>query len=122
MIAYAFAEIPGFSKFSSYVGNGNNDGAFVYTGFKPAWIMFKKTSGTEGWIMADNKRDPYNSVTKYLEANTNVAEGTGVDYDFLSNGFKFRTTSQNESGQTYIYMAFAGEPLVSTNGNAATAR
>jgi len=121
-VAYCFADVQGFSKMGSYTGNGNNDGAFVYTGFKPAWIMFKRTDSAESWIMADNKRDTYNSVIKYLEANTANAEGSGVDYDFLSNGFKFRTTSQNTGGATYIYMAFAEAPLVGTNNVPATAR
>ena len=115
-IMYCFAEKKGYSKMGSYVGNGNDNGAFVYTGFKPAWILFKKTSGTESWILADDKRDPFNSVTKYLEPNTVNAEGSGVNYDFLSNGFKFRTTSQNESGQTYIYIAFAENPFVANVG------
>ena len=115
-VAYCFAEKQGYSKFGSYAGNGNNDGAFVYTGFKPAWIMFKRTDSAESWIMADNKRDSYNSVTKYLEADTNSAEGSGVNYDFLSNGFKFNTTSQNTGGATYIYMAFAETPFVANSG------
>ena len=121
-VAYCFADVQGFSKMGSYTGNGNNDGAFVYTGFKPAWIMFKRTDSAESWIMADNKRDSYNAVTKYLEADANSAEGSGVNYDFLSNGFKFNTTSQNESGATYIYMAFAEAPLVGTNNVPANAR
>ena len=121
-VAYCFADVQGFSKMGSYTGNGNNDGAFVYTGFKPAWIMFKRTDSAESWIMADNKRDTDNSVIKYLEANTANAEGSGVDYDFLSNGFKFRTTSQNTGGATYIYMAFAEAPLVGTNNVPANAR
>ena len=121
-VAYCFAEKQGYSKFGSYAGNGNNDGAFVYTGFKPAWIMFKRTDSAESWIMADNKRDSYNAVTKYLEADANSAEGSGVNYDFLSNGFKFNTTSQNTGGATYIYMAFAEAPLVGTNNVPATAR
>jgi hypothetical protein len=121
-VAYCFAEKQGYSKFGSYAGNGNNDGTFVYTGFKPAWIMFKRTDSAESWIMADNKRDSYNAVTKYLEADANSAEGSGVNYDFLSNGFKFNTTSQNTGGATYIYMAFAEAPLVGTNNVPATAR
>ena len=115
-VAYCFAEKQGYSKFGSYAGNGNNDGAFVYTGFKPAWIMFKRTDSAESWIMADNKRDSYNAVTKYLEADANSAEGSGVNYDFLSNGFKFNTTSQNTGGATYIYMAFAETPFVANSG------
>jgi len=124
-IAYCFAEKTGYSKFSSYKGNGDANGTFVYTGFKPAFIMYKKYSGTGRWSMEDNKRDPFNVATHGLEANNNTAENTGSGYwdvDLLSNGFKFRTTEQetNQSNATYIYMAFASEPLV--GDNPATAR
>ena len=121
MIAYCFADIQGYSKFGSYVGNGNADGAFIYTGFKPAWLMLKKTNGTESWIMVDTTRGLYNSAYKYLLADTNSAEAGDLPYDILSNGFKFRGTTQNGSGDTFIYMAF-GQPIVSTNGDIATAR
>jgi len=123
MIAYCFAEVKGFSKFGSYVGNGNADGTFVYTGFKPAFVLIKNiTTAGEHWHMADNKRDTDNAVSKWLLANANGAEFTIDICDFVSNGFKIRTGSQgtNQSGASFIYMAFADEPLV--GDNPATAR
>ncbi len=128
MIAYCFAEKKGFSKFGSYTGNGNADGTFVYTGFKPAFVMFKNTSAVENWRIVDNKRDIDNPVVQHLYPNLSNAEGSGTAYsdfvDFLSNGFKIRSGSGeiNGSGGTYIYMAFAENPLVGTNGVPATAR
>ena len=121
-VAYCFADVQGFSKMGSYVGNGNADGTFVYTGFKPAWLMLKKTNGTESWIMVDTTRGLYNSAYKYLLADTTGAEAGDLAYDILSNGFKFRGTSQNGSGDTFIYMAFAEAPLVGSNNVPATAR
>ena len=88
MIAYCFADVQGFSKFGSYIGNGNADGTFVYTGFKPAFVMVKKTSGTDDWRMFDNKRPGRNVIDDELKANTSGAEGAGDKMDFLSNGFK----------------------------------
>ena len=126
-IAYCFAEKTGYSKFGSYVGNGSTDGTFIYTGFKPAFVIYKGASGAntvDNWEMADNKRSVYNGVENVLYPNLSNAEGTGVTtrLDLLSNGFKMRTgaTDYNGSGQTYIYMAFAEEPLV--GDNPATAR
>jgi len=119
LIAYCFAEKKGFSKFGSYTGNGNADGTFVYTGFKPAFVMLKVSSTTNDWIILDNKRDTFNVATKKLLPNVSNAESSdsGVSTDFLSNGFKFRTSGNNVnvSGGTYIYMAFADEPLVGDN-------
>jgi hypothetical protein len=126
MIAYCFSEKKGFSKFSSFVGNGNADGTFVYTGFKPAFIIFKRSSGSgDQWHMFDNKRDGYNFQNNILFPDASSAEQTsGLPLDILSNGFKLRSTGGdvNGSGETYIYMAFAEEPLVSSNGIPATAR
>ena len=126
MIAYCFADVQGFSKMGSYIGNGNADGIFAYTGFKPAFVMTRPSSGVGSWYMLDNKRaNPFNVVTGRLEADGSGTENTGFTWcDFTSNGFKIRTTEGgiNASGVTFIYMAFAEEPLVSTNGNAATAR
>ena len=127
-IAYCFAEKKGFSKFGSYTGNGNADGAFIYTGFKPAFIMIKKTSGTASWYINDNKRSSsggFNVSDEYLRPD--LSNGTGTDQnggDFLSNGFKLRNsdTDYNASSATYIYMAFAEQPLVGTNNIPATAR
>ena len=123
-IAYCFHSVQGYSKFGNYTGNGNVNGTFVYTGFKPAWVIVKKTSATNNWVMMDNKRDPFNMMTKYLLANDNTAEGTGLNFDFLSNGFKLKSASggTNTSGATYIYMAFAENPLVTSTGVPATAR
>ena len=124
-IAYCFAEKKGFSKFGSYTGNGNADGTFVYTGFKPAWVMVKSSTDTTNWTIMDNKRDIFNPKTKWLYPNVNDAEAIpGIEFDFLSNGFKSRTTGSyvNASGSTYIYMAFAEAPLVGTNNIPATAR
>jgi hypothetical protein len=125
-VFYAFAEKKGFSKFGSYVGNGSTDGSFIYTGFKPAFVMIKVSSTTNDWSMYDNQRDPINQVDNYLQPNTSSAEvsDTGKGTDFLSNGFKLRTThgTHNTSGATYIYMAFAESPLVGTNNTPAVAR
>ena len=123
-IAYCFHSVQGYSKFGNYTGNGNVNGTFVYTGFKPAWVIVKKTSATNNWVMMDNKRDPFNMMTKYLLANDNTAEGTGLNFDFLSNGFKLKSASggTNTSGATYIYMAFAENPLVTSTGVPTTAR
>jgi hypothetical protein len=124
-IAYCFAEKKGFSKFGSWTGNGNADGTFVYTGFKPAFVIYKKSSasGTD-WIMVDNKRNTFNVLNKELYSNESASEGTVDLLDFTSNGFKCRRThtSQNESGQTYIYMAFASEPFTTSTGIPCTAR
>jgi len=125
IIAYCFAEKKGFSKFGSYVGNGSTWGTFVNCGFKPAWIMLKDTnSGSAGWMMFDNKRLGYNVDNNALYPNATAAEGTGDDVDLLSNGFKARSTDAgiNTSGNSYIYMCFAEEPIVSSNGVPAVAR
>ena len=124
-IAYCFAEKKSFSKFGKYTGNGNANGPFIYTGFKPAFVIIKVYSGnTGGWDMYDNKRVTVNPNNVFLQANDAGAESTGDSVDFLSNGFKIRSTSgnQNGSGNLHIYMAFAENPLVGTNGVPATAR
>jgi len=124
-IAYCFAEKTGYSKFGSYIGNGNADGTFVYTGFKPAWIMYKDTSGTSDWYIQDIKRRTFNVNNVRLEANNSDSEVTGASdsIDILSNGFKFRHSSGsfNISGNSYIYMAF-GQTIVGSNNIPATAR
>ena len=128
-IAYCFAEKKGYSKFGSYTGNGNNDGTFVYTGFKPAFFMAKKTSGTGAWTIHDNKRNVDNPIGKALFANSSEVEynysGDGTPIvDFISNGFKYRGTASgmNASSATYIYMAFAENPFVTSTGICCTAR
>jgi hypothetical protein len=127
-VAYCFAPIKGYSKFGSYTGNGNADGAFIYTGFKPAWIMLKRTDSTNNWNIFDSKRDVDNQVGNVLYANLNNAEEADASHssanDFLSNGFKLRETGNavNGSGASYIYMAFAEHPFVSSKGVPVTAR
>ena len=124
-IAYCFAEKTGYSKIGSYTGNGNADGPFIYTGFKPAFVIFKNASSTSFWQMHDSVRDPFNEVQKRLAPNSSDAEGSGsIPIDFLSNGIKLRTTATtwNESGSNFIYMALAEAPLVGTNNIPATAR
>ena len=123
-IAYCFAEKQGYSKFGSYTGNGNADGTFVYTGFKPAWVMTKRTDSTSAWQMFDNTRSPSNPTDKRLKADQNSAEDTNLERDFLSNGFKIRTsnTTINGSGVSMIYMAFAENPFVTSTGVPACAR
>ena len=121
-IAYCFAEKQGYSKFGSYTGNGNADGTFVYTGFKPAFVMAKSSTSVTEWHMADTARRPNNPNDVYLAASSSAAESTSNGVDFLSNGIKINTSQGgwNQSGATFIYMAFAEEPLV--GDNPATAR
>jgi hypothetical protein len=123
-IAYCFAEKKGFSKFGSYTGNGSTDGPFIYTGFKPALTITKRTSDIEHWGMYDSTRDTFNPASAELIPNLNASEGSFVDRDFLSNGFKIRSdnTARNGSGDTYIYMAFAENPFVTSTGIPTTAR
>jgi len=123
-IAYCFAEKKGFSKFGSYTGNGNADGIFVYTGFKPAFVIIKKTDGADNWTINDNKRVGYNVDNNELFANLSNAEDTNDVLDLLSNGFKLRHTAgrHNTSGGTYIYMCFAESPFVTSSGIPTCAR
>jgi hypothetical protein len=120
-VAYCFAEVEGFSKFGSYTGNGSADGPFVYTGFRPAFTLIKRTDAAEDWWLHDSQRDEYNIVRHILYANASNAEidGTGDNqsHDFLSNGFKLRTANANwnASGGTFIYMAFAENPFKYSN-------
>jgi len=122
MIAYCFAEKTGYSKFGSYVGNNNADGTFVYTGFKPAWIMIKQTSDTNQWFIFDNKRNTFNPETLYIQANTSDGDNAFTSLDFTSNGFKFLTSNAAFNNGSYIYMAFAEAPLVGSNNVPCTAR
>jgi len=123
-IGYCFADVKGYSKFASYTGNGSADGPFIYTGFKPAWIMVKETSNVNSWRILDNKRNTYNVVTNSLINSTADESTTGHNTDFVSNGFKIRDsdTSMNRSGGTFIYMAFAENPFVTSGGIPVTAR
>jgi hypothetical protein len=116
-VAYCWAEIAGFSKFGSYTGNGSSDGPFTYTGFRPKFIMVKRTDSTGPWLIYDTARDIYNQSNTLLRANTSQAETASGEIDILSNGFKYRGSSTNAdyvtnvSGATYIYMAFAENPF-----------
>ena len=130
-IHYVFTEIQGYSKFGSYTGNGNADGPFIYTGFKPAWVMWKRTDDTASWGLVDHRRnkndtsDVGNVIDAYLSPDLNNDDsGNSATTDFLSNGFKQRRTGNfiNADGSTYIYMAFAEHPFVSSKGVPATAR
>ena len=126
-VFYAMASKKGYSKFGSYIANANVDGAFVYTGFKPAFLLIKNTSQATDWIMYDNKRDGYEPQNKEFRANTSAAERNAEDNNvqFCANGFKLRnagTKSNADSGNTLIYMSFAEQPLVTSTGVPATAR
>jgi hypothetical protein len=113
-VAYCFAEVAGYSKFGSYTGNGSADGPFVYTGFRPAFFLVKKSdSGSESWVVVDNVRNTSNVMNNLLLPNTSGAEVAATYIDALSNGFKCRESfsSLNASGGTYIYMAFAQNPF-----------
>jgi hypothetical protein len=124
-IAYVFAELEGYSKMGSYTGNGSSDGPLVYTGFRPSWVMRKSTTA-ETWSILDSTRSAINAAQDVLKPNTSDAEGSATwsTIDILSNGFKMRATdaSTNGSGNTYIYMAFAENPLVTSTGKPVTAR
>ena len=112
-VAYCFAEVAGYSKFGSYTGNGSADGPFVFTGFRPRFVMWKRSDATANWFLMDSSRTPANPVNLELYADQTNAEVTFTDCDFVSNGFKLRTSdsSRNASGGTYIYMAFAENPF-----------
>ena len=117
-VAYCWAPVAGYSAFGSYTGNGSADGPFIYTGFRPRWIMVKSsTNGIQQWYMWDSSRDTYNPESNTLYPNLSNAEATSVLGDFVSNGVKIRQTlaGVNESGGTYIYAAFAENPLKYAN-------
>ena len=124
-VAYCFAEKTGFSKFGKYTGNGNADGTFIYTGFKPVWVMIKEVASSGGWRIFDNVRPAYNEPYG-IDAAEGSAEETATSrnkIDLLSNGFKCRFTydDTNGNGSEYVYMAF-GQSLVGTNNIPCTAR
>ena len=121
-IAYCFSEKQGYSKFSSYVGNGSSDGSYIHLGFKPAFVMVKRTDASSHWRMFDNKREGYNVDNDALKANTSDAETTTDFIDLLSNGFKLRSSDSAVNSGTLIYMAFAENPFVTSSGVPATAR
>ena len=120
IVAYCFHSVEGFSKFGSYQGNSSADGPFIYTGFRPAFVMVKRaiTTSSGGWAILDSKRAEYNPETDVLLANDSIAETSGyLTTDLLSNGFKLRDGSgtSNNSSSTYIYMAFAEQPMKFSN-------
>ena len=112
-VMYSFSGVTGYSKFGGYIGNGNADGAFIFTGFRPAWVMVKRTDASNDWPISDNKRSSFNLVDKALYADLSNSESTANRYDFLSNGFKIRNNlnESNASGGSYIYLAFAESPF-----------
>jgi hypothetical protein len=112
-VAYCFAPIAGYSAFGSYTGNGSADGPFVFTGMRPAYVMFKRTDASSNWYVFDVARNTSNVMSSFLCPNDPLAETSVVGIDFLSNGFKQRGTAAdyNASGGTYIYMAFASNPF-----------
>jgi hypothetical protein len=125
-VAYCFAEKKGYSKFGKYSGNEGSNGPFIYTGFKPAFFMTKcrNTGNSQDWVIKDNKRPGYNQINDVLYPNANYVEGHGADVDFLSNGIKLRSSAHNlnrGSGNEYVYMAFAENPIVGSNDIPATA-
>ena len=123
MIMYAFHSVQGFSKFGKYTGNGNADGPYIHLGFRPAMIIVKSATETRNWRLWDTKRSTYNLTDKVIYPDLSNAEATGdSEIDILSNGFKFRKNSDNTSGETYIYMAFAESPFVNSNGVPTNAR
>jgi hypothetical protein len=125
-VAYVFAAIQGYSKFDSYTGNGNTDGPFIYTGFKPAWLLIKRIDGTGYWVMLDNKRNTPNGTGGRLGAQATDAQYGSGNVDILSNGFKIRGSNSdsdtNQNSSVYIYAAFAESPFVSSTGVPTTAR
>ena len=118
-IAYCFHSVDGFSKVGSYVGNGSSDGTFVYTGFRPKWVMVRRVDSGDESSIWDDGRTPYNVMKGELIANSSVAESTLRNFDFVSNGFKLRegtyTGTTNANGGTYIYLAFAEQPAKYSN-------
>ena len=124
-VAYCFHSVEGYSRVGKWQGNGQTDGSFIYTGFKPAMVLSKDISSANNWGIVDDARNTYNVANSHLDANNNEAESSAswVNTDFLSNGFKLRTSDEtiNESGDTFIYMAF-GQTMVGTNYVPCTAR
>ena len=124
LIGYVFADVKGYSKFGSYTGNGNADGAFIYTGFRPAFILLKNSNAAINWVVMDDKRQGFNPNTSELYPSATSAECDTGCYrvDLLSNGFKMRNSSPTINDGSYVYAAFAEFPFVSSNSKAGTAR
>ena len=113
MVVYAFSEVAGYSKFGMYKGTGSTDGAFVYTGFRPALVITKQTNAAGSWFLFDNKRNGSNETEPYVMANVSNTEATDLGWDLLSNGFKNRNSyvATNSLGADYLYLAFAESPF-----------
>ena len=127
VVAYVWRSVEGFSKFGSYTGTANTNGPFVYTGFKPAWLMVKRNDSSNNWQIFDAGRNKSNPVDLrlYADVTTVEAQGTSTDiFDFLSNGFKVREDNAaiNANGGTYVYMAFAEHSFFGNGTNPTTAR
>ena len=124
-VAYCFAEVKGYSQIGTFTGNGSTNGPFIYTGFKPRFLLFRSTS-TCHWVIVDSARSTSNVMVDSVYTDTNGTEITTItDVDFYSNGFKWRGVLANETnvnGQTYIYYAIAENPFVSSKGTPTTAR
>lgn len=119
MLIYAWHSVPGYSKIGAYYGNGQNDGKFVYTGFKPAFVLLKRhTDSANNWEIRDNKRVTNNPNNERLFPNTNNTKSVGEGVDFFNNGFKIRNSGSgsNSNDKRYIYMAFAEQPLTTQYG------
>ena len=114
-VAYCFREVEGYSKFGSYTGTGASNGPFVFCGFRPAWIMVKRTDSTNNWNIVDAVRDPINVADAYHNANSDAAEASYTFWDFTSNGFKIRNTGSSFNTGTMIFMAFAEQPFKFAN-------
>jgi hypothetical protein len=112
-VAYCWTPIAGFSQFGSYTGNGSADGPFIYTGFRLKYWIVKNTTTAAGWLIFDSSRNTYNIEDLFIQANASNAEATFATVDFLSNGFKVKSTdnTSNTSGNVYIYIAFAENPF-----------
>ena len=126
-VSYCWHSVPGYSKFGSFEGNGSANGPFVFTGFRPAMIFYKRIDGSDNWGIHDNKRDPDNPIQRFLYPDLNNGEwsgGTNDHVDFLSNGFKIRNTGSmfNQNNHTMVYCAFAETPQTSPYGGQSRAR
>ena len=116
-INYCFHSVEGYSKIGSYVGNGNADGTFIYTGFRPAFVLVKPYSASDPWEIIDDKRPGYNQASKGIWPSSNATEYSSRGYDLVSNGFKNRTTNgtSNSNGVSYLYYAIAETPFKTSN-------
>jgi len=115
MLVYAFSEVAGYSRIGSYLGNGSSNGTFVFCGFRPAWVLIKKSSAAGSWVLWDNKRNPHNTCDIDVNPNRDFAEDnySNHDVDFLSNGFKFTSSDNttNHNAYKYVFIAFAESPF-----------